>query len=76
MFSLKNMLRFFKKPKNVPVVSINPPIVNNFPRCIQTLNQCESHISLCKVNVTSILICRNYAKGKDKKKEKGKSNVY
>lgn len=71
MFSSKKVLNVLKQTRCISVLSQNPVGFNNFPSYSRTRIPYESCPSVCALDFKIAQFFRNYAKGKDKKKEKG-----
>lgn len=72
MLPIRNAVRTLRTGNHLPILSQTNKAFNNFPKYLQTLKQYERNITFNTINVISTQSTRNYAKGKDKKKEKGK----
>lgn len=70
MFPLRSALFSFIRQTKCRASLKHPQIINNIPQSYHTLGQ-KGNECLYKVNTASNQLWRNYAKGKDKKKEKG-----
>lgn len=70
MLSSKVIIRFLRQSNCVSRISLQPVIPQNFTRNVHLL-KLNSCTSICETNIRTLLFYRNYAKGKDKKKDKG-----
>lgn len=71
MLSSKKLLNVLKQTRCISVFTHNPVGFNNFPSYSRTRKPYESYPSVCALDFRITQLFRNYAKGKDKKKEKG-----
>lgn len=71
MLGSKNPLRILQRTKCISIPSGNRIIAENFPKHFHTVKKIEPNKNLYATNFGTTQFCRNYAKGKDKKKEKG-----
>lgn len=71
MLATKNLLKILQRTKCISKLSDNHVITGKFPRHFHALIKYEPRTNLYGNDYRTIQICRNYAKGKDKKKEKG-----